>query len=106
MSVELVNVKHLELMVDIRDDHKDSAYSRYVCRLIEACSSLEKLVIKVCINVDAVVILFNTCLLCCSFHTAPRDIWVLCPNKIWLCTSSEKLELLKSWSSCLVMKRH
>ena len=50
LSVKLVNIKYLELMVDIRDGRIDSAYSQYVCRLVEACSSLEKLVIKVCIN--------------------------------------------------------
>ncbi|KAL1540593.1 hypothetical protein AAHA92_24924 [Salvia divinorum] len=46
LSVKLVNIKQLELMVDIRDDHRDIAYSQYVCRLVEACSSLKKLVIK------------------------------------------------------------
>ncbi|KAL1534684.1 hypothetical protein AAHA92_30837 [Salvia divinorum] len=48
--VDLVNIKHLELTLDTRNPRHIDSYLKYflrhVCRLIGACASLEKLVIK------------------------------------------------------------
>ncbi|KAL1540618.1 hypothetical protein AAHA92_24946 [Salvia divinorum] len=46
LSLQLVNLRHLELVIDTTF-HPDCYYvSRYGCHLVEACGSLEKLVLK------------------------------------------------------------
>ncbi|KAG6404086.1 hypothetical protein SASPL_136325 [Salvia splendens] len=44
--VDLVNIKHLELELDEMDSCPSLHVLRHYCRLVEACSSLDKLVIK------------------------------------------------------------
>ncbi|KAL1567302.1 hypothetical protein AAHA92_02794 [Salvia divinorum] len=46
LGVDLVNIQHLELVLDIRDSAYDSTLLSYVCCLVKSCGSLEKLVIK------------------------------------------------------------
>ncbi|XP_042013902.1 uncharacterized protein LOC121762169 [Salvia splendens] len=45
-SLQLVNIKHLELVLDMTNDSNWYYFPRYACRLVEACRSLQKLVIK------------------------------------------------------------
>ena len=53
LSVDLVNIKHLELVIEETDNlFYDGPFQRYVRHLIEACGSLETLVIKVCIKLN------------------------------------------------------
>ncbi|KAL1540605.1 hypothetical protein AAHA92_24933 [Salvia divinorum] len=44
--IDLVNIKHLELVIDMDNFGDQWPFSRYLCRLVESCGSLEKLVIK------------------------------------------------------------
>ena len=50
LSLQLVNITHLQFVLDIRDDSNWHYVSSYACRLVEACGLLQKLMIKVCIN--------------------------------------------------------
>lgn len=58
--VDLVSIKHLELELEGMNSYPSLHVLRHYCRLVEACSSLDKLVIKVCINlayVDAIIVI-------------------------------------------------
>ncbi|KAG6400182.1 hypothetical protein SASPL_137007 [Salvia splendens] len=46
LSLQLVNITHLQFVLDIRDDSNWHYVSSYACRWVEACASLQKLVIK------------------------------------------------------------
>ncbi|XP_047952473.1 F-box/FBD/LRR-repeat protein At5g53840-like [Salvia hispanica] len=46
LSLQLVNITHLQFVLDIRDDSNWHYFSSYACRLVEACGSLQKLMIK------------------------------------------------------------
>lgn len=65
--VKFVNIKYLKLDISLRKDH-DFYALRCVCRLVEACRSLEKLVIKVIIN----WVYYSICL--CTFDT----VFIIC----------------------------
>ncbi|KAL1540622.1 F-box/FBD/LRR-repeat protein-like protein [Salvia divinorum] len=45
-SLQLVNIKHLQFVLHMWDDSIWHDISRYACRWVEACGSLQKLVIK------------------------------------------------------------
>ena len=61
LYVDLINIKHLELSIETADFlYCDGPFQRYVHRLIEACGSLETLVIKVCVKVKQSILIWGS----------------------------------------------